>query len=256
VRDCVDGDVFASNSTEGKPLRPGEVVKLTSDYDDPPQGLAGWKVPTPRATVSPTKKFVNMTDPVLLVTPKAMDARHRALAEPAIGFTISDGHPDAIEHMRNAAAKAQPHWAVSDDVLGNRTEEDKMFSIVRKALLAGVIATMVLIGLGFLISTLEQLQERRRLLSALSAFGTRKRTMTASVMWQTAIPVAIGLALSTTIGIGLGAALMKMTDLKVSMDWANIGTILGLGAAMVLGVTILSMPLLWRLMRPDGIRTE
>jgi hypothetical protein len=40
------------------------------------------------------------------------------------------------------------------------------------------------------------------------------------------------------------------------VDWGAVAALAGVGAAVVLGVTALSLPPLWRLMRPDGLRTE
>jgi hypothetical protein len=40
------------------------------------------------------------------------------------------------------------------------------------------------------------------------------------------------------------------------VDWASVLSMTGIGAAVVLTVTVLSLPPLLRLMRPDGLRTE
>jgi ABC-type antimicrobial peptide transport system permease subunit len=100
------------------------------------------------------------------------------------------------------------------------------------------------------------LRERRKLLSSLIAFGTRRRTLCLSVLWQTAIPIGLGLALATALGVTLGTALLKMTDKPVSVDWASVLSMTGTATAVVLLVTVLSLPPLLRLMRPDGLRTE
>ncbi|GGR86937.1 hypothetical protein GCM10010269_27600 [Streptomyces humidus] len=46
--------------------------------------------------------------------------------------------------------------------------------------------------MSLLVSRLEQLRERRRLLSSLIAFGTRRRTLPLSVLRQTTIPIGLG----------------------------------------------------------------
>ncbi|WP_315891433.1 hypothetical protein [Streptomyces sp. P9(2023)] len=43
---------------------------------------------------------------------------------------------------------------------------------------------------------------------------------------------------------------------KQVVDWWVILPVTGVGAAMVVAVTLLSLPPLWRLMRSDGLRTE
>jgi hypothetical protein len=50
--------------------------------------------------------------------------------------------------------------------------------------------------------------------------------------------------------------LLKMTRTPVTMDWASVLTMTGVGAAVVGVVTLLSLPPLLRMMRPDGLRTE
>ncbi|CAM5285992.1 membrane protein [Streptomyces purpurascens] len=47
-----------------------------------------------------------------------------------------------------------------------------------------------------------------------------------------------------------------MTDTSVRVDWPSVLSMTGIGAGVVLVVTLLSLPPLWKLMRPDGLRTE
>jgi hypothetical protein len=58
------------------------------------------------------------------------------------------------------------------------------------------------------------------------------------------------------VGVTLGAVLLKMTRTPVTMDWASVLTMTGVGAAVVGMVTLLSLPPLLRMMRPAGLRTE
>jgi predicted lysophospholipase L1 biosynthesis ABC-type transport system permease subunit len=120
----------------------------------------------------------------------------------------------------------------------------------------GAACVLALIGASLLVSQLEQLRERKKLLSALVAFGTRRRTLSLSVLWQTAIPVTLGLLLASVVGLTLGAVLLRMTDTTIRVDWPSVLSMTGVGAAVVIVVTVLSLPPLLRLMRPDGLRTE
>ena len=47
-----------------------------------------------------------------------------------------------------------------------------------------------------------------------------------------------------------------MTNTSVRVDWSSVLSMTGVGAGVVLVVTLLSLPPLLRLMRPDGLRTE
>ncbi|GFE14636.1 hypothetical protein Sgleb_26830 [Streptomyces glebosus] len=67
--------------------------------------------------------------------------------------------------------------------------------------------------------------------------------------------MALGLALAVVGGCGLGLILLRLVG-ESSPDWSVIWPMAGAGAALVVLVTLLSLPALWRLMRPEGLRTE
>jgi ABC-type antimicrobial peptide transport system permease subunit len=161
--------------------------------------------------------------------------------------------PDVYDHVRNVAGAISPTMHV-DVLQANR--EASQFTNIRRGLFIGLVVTLLLIGVSLLVSTLEQLQERRRLLAVLVAFGTRRSTLGWSVLWQTAVPVLLGLGLAVVVGGGLGAVLLAMVSEPVRFDWLSVAGIAGTGAAVVVLVTALSLPALWRLMRPEALRTE
>jgi len=161
--------------------------------------------------------------------------------------------PDASDYARNAAARLDP---LSYVYTLAASEQAKQFRSIRTGLFVGATCVLLLIGASLLVSQLEQLRERKKLLSSLVAFGTRRRTLSLSVLWQTAIPIALGLLLASVVGLTLGAVLLKMVDVTVTVDWASVLSMTAIGAGVVLAVTLLSLPPLLRLMRPDGLRTE
>lgn len=160
--------------------------------------------------------------------------------------------PDAAEYVRNTAARIDPQIRV---ITLQNLERDKQYDSVRTGLLVASTATLALIAASMLVTTLEQLRERRRLLSVLVAFGTRRAILGWSVLWQTAVPVVLGLALALAGGAGLGLALLSMAG-KTTFDWSVVWPMAAAGAGLVLLVTLFSLPPLWRMMRPDGLRTE
>jgi len=117
-------------------------------------------------------------------------------------------------------------------------------------------AVLLLIGASLLVSMVEQLAERRRLLAMLVAVGTRRSVLGWSVLWQAAIPVLLGLALALGVGLSLGVILLAMVNSGFSIDWVGILGIVGIAGLVVLLVTALAMPVLYRLMRTTGLRTE
>jgi predicted lysophospholipase L1 biosynthesis ABC-type transport system permease subunit len=198
------------------------------------------------------------TDPIgnqnagVLVTPSVVDARKLPNATTDVMMRLDRSDPDALERVRNTAAHIDPGMFLQTLAV---TSTDRHFTAIRRGLFIGAVGTLVLIGASMIVAILEQLRERRRLLSVLVAFGTRRTTLGWSVLWQTAIPVVLGLALSVVGGLGLGEVMLKLVDGKVQ-DWLAFLPIVGAGAAVIALVTLASMPALWRMMRPDGLRTE
>jgi hypothetical protein len=254
---CRDGDVFvlegADYDTEGPALaRPGSML-----YFDPPSGdestPIAWAVP------KDIKRARSIVDPTgtrrggVLLTPSALP-REAATAVPGqLYLRLDESVPDAREHVRNTAADIDPF---AEPMTWVSSKQNNRFTAIRSGLFVGATCVLLLIGASLLVSQLEQLRERRKLLSSLVAFGTRRRTLSLSVLWQTAVPIALGLALACAVGLTLGTVLLKMTDTAVRVDWMSVLAMTGMGAAVVLAVTLLSLPPLLRLMRPDGLRTE
>ncbi|WP_030623138.1 FtsX-like permease family protein [Streptomyces sclerotialus] len=259
---CRDGDVFivhdgtgmVDDSYIGETARPGAQVifNLNGETERPDGPPRLWTIPETARTVESRKDPAGDTAFGIFATPSAVDtglldspvARAMVKTDPRV--------PDAAEYVRNTAARIDPLISVSalQDV-----ERDKNYASVRTGLLTGSAATIVLIAASMLVTMVEQLRERRRLLSVLVAFGTRRATLGWSVLWQTALPVGLGLALAVAGGSGLGVALLRLVG-KSGPDWSVLWPPVATGAALVLVVTLAGLPPLWRMMRPDGLRTE
>lgn len=252
---CRDGEVFLTGA-RGHTLTPGATLDLNPpDTPGDPVRPHPWKVPTAArdARLRDPGRAPDRVRYDLLATPAAVDVgRFRfPIAEYQVDF--DRGTPDAVEHLRNTAARIDPTMAELSSV---DNPHDAQYSSVRNGLFAGAVITLLLIGSGLIISTVEQLHERRRVLSTLDAYGTRRSTLGWSVLWQTALPVALGLSLALGCGLALGALLLTMIDTTVTVDVPVVAGMTGIGGGVILFVTALSLPPLWRLMRPDGLRTE
>ncbi|MGW2782021.1 ABC transporter permease [Streptomyces populi] len=256
---CREGDVFALRG---------------SDYDDNMQKLAGfrtlfldpadgeedtestpvaWTVPRGLKQAQTRLDMTGVKRGGFLVTPAALPAKGAATVRGHVFLGLDPSVPDAQEYVRNTTARIDP---LAQPMTWSATVESGRFTSIRTGLFVGAACVLALIGVSLLVSQLEQLRERRKLLSALVAFGTRRRTLSMSVLWQTAIPIALGLGLAAVVGLTLGTVLLKMTGTSVSVDWVSVLSMTGVGAGVVLLVTLLSLPPLVRLMRPDGLRTE
>ncbi|MFI5570677.1 ABC transporter permease [Streptomyces sp. NPDC051740] len=255
---CADGDVFAVRGgeydTDTPSLsRPGQKLYLEKSVGTGGSEDAVWTLP------EGLKRADSIEDPTgtrrggFLMTPAAVPADMADAVTGQLYLSVDDSVPYADEYIRNTAAAVDP---LAHPMVWNSVERSDRYESIRTGLFVGAAAVLALIGASLLVSQLEQLRERRKLLSALIAFGTRRRTLSLSVLWQTSIPIGLGLLLASVVGIALGTVLLKMTSTPVGVDWPSVLRMTGMGAGVVLVVTLLSLPPLLRMMRPDGLRTE
>ncbi|WP_372459840.1 FtsX-like permease family protein [Streptomyces anatolicus] len=257
---CEDGDTFVVH-TGNKRLnkwvdataRPGKQLDLNPvSWDEPGHRHVLWTLPADSRTVRARPDPGGELHDGVYATPGAVDRTKLVDASTTAMIQVDPDEPDAEEYIRNTAARVDPFL----DVMTLRAvERDKQYATIHTGIQAGAMATMMLIAASMLVSMLEQLRERKRLLAALTAFGTRRGSMAWSVLWQTAIPVAIGLALAVAGGLGLGYVMVRMIQKSVT-DWWMFVPLTVAGAVLVAVVTLLSLPPLWRMMRPEGLRTE
>ncbi|MFJ8295811.1 FtsX-like permease family protein [Streptomyces sp. NPDC094447] len=266
---CKDGDVFVllAHGAQGSPddsfvtraARPGAAVALRDPHPHPSEPKrAGdgpppqWRIPAGARLVDSRPDPTGMYQYGVLATPSAIDVTRLDRPDAQAMVRLDPAVPDAADHVRNTAEEIDPTSWVRTLA---ETERDAAFGSVRTGILVGSTLTMLLVAASLLVATLEQLRDRRRLLSSLVAFGTRRSTLGWSVLWQTAVPIAVGLVLSVLGGTGLGVVLLGMGGQQVQ-DWWAFLPVVGIGLGLIAAVTLLSMPVLWRLMRADGLRTE
>jgi hypothetical protein len=256
---CADGDVF--NAVGGEfdretTAKPGSTLYLdpTNGGPDQPRGAEiPWTVPAGIKNVQARPDPMGTRRNGLLLTPGALAHTPKVPTRSSVYVSTAPGDSLAKERVLNVAAAADPLTMAR---ALSSVQTSARFAGVRRGLYIGAAAVLMLIGASLLVSMLEQLRERRKLLSSLVAFGTRRTTLSWSVLWQTALPVALGLGLAAVVGLGLGSVLLRMVGRSVTIDWVPAVSMVGIGAGVVALVTALSLPPLWRLMRPDGLRTE
>jgi hypothetical protein len=255
---CREGDAFVLPRPDFDPdsvtlLKPGRTLYFDPTYDPEKGKEIAWTLPGEVKTAQARKDSLRDDTYGLLVTPSALSEEVAPALAGSVYVRLDPSMPDAAERVRNTAAGIDP---LADVWNWRSTQTSNQYESIRTGLFVGAACVLLLIGASLLVSQLEQLRERKKLLSALVAFGTRRRTLTLSVLWQTAIPITLGLLLASVVGLALGAVLLKMTDVPVTVDWASVLSMTGIGAGIVLVVTALSLPPLLRLMRPEGLRTE
>jgi hypothetical protein len=171
----------------------------------------------------------------------------------AATVVLRAGDAGAVASVRDRAASLD---RLAQVVAASGGAEAHTLSDLRRALFAGAVVVLLMIGASLLVAAGEGLRERRRALAVLAAFGTRRATIAWSMFWQAAIPVAGGLLLAVAVGIALGAMLSAVVDLSPHFDWGAIGLMLAAGAAVIVMVTALTLPTLTKMMRPEALRVE
>jgi hypothetical protein len=258
---CTDGDVFLLPPSEATNYGPvpekGSVVTFDAwpGETTPPSGT--WTVPATARAASPRVDPLGVRAAGVLATPAAVpDALLAARTRTTTSYVhLSHADPDAVERLRNAVWRIDPADLPSVSAVTLTVTADR-FASMRTALFAGATVTLVLIGVSLLVTVLEQLRERRRVLAGLVAFGTRPSTLAWSILWQTAVPVALGMALAVGAGLAVGSILLKIVNSPITIAWGDVGLFAGVAAVVVLLVTAASTPALWRLMRAEGLHTE
>ncbi|MEV5242336.1 ABC transporter permease [Streptomyces cinnamoneus] len=257
VGSCKEGDAFVVTGAPGaspEGPRPGTELSLSRGGS---QEKVRWTVPASARVVAPQDPRSigrGMGGEGVLVTPSAIDVRGVPDASANVALRLDPSSPDAVERVRNVAAGIDPGMYVFTPGFVSQ-EEDTDFWVLLRALPAGAGLTLALIGASLLLATYEQLRERKRLLATLSAFGTRRSTVAWSVVWQTAVPVVLGMVLAVATGIGLGLVMLRAMSRGVR-DWFAFVPVVGWGLGVIALVTVATLPVLWRMMRPEGLRAE
>ncbi|MFC3499493.1 FtsX-like permease family protein [Micromonospora krabiensis] len=251
---CADGDVFHAVDAQS-PEQTAPSVSAGGELDVGREGAPDavrWRLPATLPTVAVRDDPGGGRASAVLATPGAVDLPALRGLEATVFLNLDTGS-DSIEQARNAAAGVD---------LGARVQtlqafqESERFGQIRRGLYVGVTATLLLLGASLLVGILDQLRERRRTFAALVAFGTRRRVLGWSVLWQTAVPVLLGLGLALALGTALGATLLAMVGEPVRLVWADVVGMCALAAGVVLLVTGASLPVLWRMLRFGHLRTE
>ncbi|MEV6595503.1 FtsX-like permease family protein [Actinoplanes sp. NPDC051346] len=235
---CTDGDVYGIDLPEG-----------AGAYT---LGGTAWTAPAPTRRATAGDKAPRY-GPTLLITPSALAGAAIPTARTAYAVTLDTADPDAIERLRTTTVRLDPLAHVYEPGKGDVADAMRTS---RQALLAGTIALLLLIGASMVVTVAEQLHERRKVLAVLVAVGTRRRTLTGSVLAQAAVPVVIGMTVAVGFGSAIAAVLRAAVGAPIAVDWFGIGTTSGVAALVVLGATAATMPTLWRLTRPGNLRSE
>ncbi|GGP56660.1 ABC transporter permease [Saccharothrix coeruleofusca] len=251
--DCQDGDAFmvVNQAATGNPaVAPGTTVTAFSEDEEITKS---WTVPQYELVRA---EIVTRNTSGLFLTPAAVRGADLPPGRTQIMVELDQSKADAVEHVRNAVAPLT--WRTFVSFVGEIDMADRVvqFMSVRQALLAGSLITLLLAGASLLVLALEQVRERRRPLAVLAASGVPRGALGRSLLWQNAVPLLLALVVSTAVGTGLAALLLRVLDLPVALDWGGIGLLSVAAAGLGLVVTALTLPSLRRATGALGLRSE
>jgi hypothetical protein len=259
VAHCADGQGFLASSAAQPAPRPGDTWRLTAGTYGvgAAQSLGSFTVPS---------NLIPVTQPVARAPgPYVMDG---VVLTPALAtalppdrhaetWVLSDpSFPNATDQIAAAVAPLTWQAFVSSSASDFIKEGQSTAATIRAALLTGSVFTLFLAGISMLVLTLEQVRERRRPLAMLAAAGVPRAVLARSLLWQTAVPVVLGVVVAVGVGIAIAALVIRLAGQALRIDWPTIVTFAGVAVALVLLVTACSLPSLRTATRLAALRTE
>ncbi|MFD6097864.1 FtsX-like permease family protein [Nocardiopsis flavescens] len=190
---------------------------------------------------------------VVLATPEAAAVPGEIAARSTIWIRADHTVPGMEEGVRHTVAALDPTSRANFPIT---TLVNPGILDIRDALVAGALACLTVIAAGLVVGTVEQVRGRRRVHAVLTAFGARRSTLVASVVWQTTLPVFLGIVLATAVGTALGTLIQGVAGLPVRFVPVETLVIAGAGVGVAALTTLFAIPALLRTMRPEGLRSE
>ncbi|SFW77216.1 FtsX-like permease family protein [Amycolatopsis australiensis] len=256
IGDCSDGDVFSLASDSGGAAPAGKLQLQGYSRGREVNGPE-WTVPAGVKVVPAAYAGTAMGDS-LLVTPGALGGL--ALPDSSVAVYVS-GTGDVQALTDNVARAVSPlAWNASagktDYLEDFRARDRQLVESFRAVLITASLFVLAVAAMSLLMLSIEQISERRRPLAALSAAGVPIGVLARGALWQTGIPVVVGVVLAVAAGLGLTAPILRLADRPMIVDVPVLLALAGATVAAVLLVTGLTMPLLRQVTRLDTLRSE
>jgi len=258
VAGCRDGDVFAPDGSAFPPGTTLTAIRAPMADNGSPTVYGRWTVPAGVTQIRYQAGVSTFESGSLLITPGALaGVRLPPALDTNTEVRVDPNLADGAEHIRNALAAYPLRVFVesfNDPV--TLSVDQRTFLAIRNGLLVGSLFTLLLAGVSLLVLALEQVRERRRSLSMQSASGVSRAVLARSLLWQTAVPVGIGVVAAVATGIGLAWLVLRMTSTRMVLDWSDVGVFCGSAVLLVLLVTTATLPALRNATRLSALRTE
>jgi FtsX-like permease family protein len=265
VSSCTDGDVFLTRDEYSSPPKAGAALewreyqnKSNEDWDPANYVVTGeWTVPADAKVID---RAANTTVySTVIITPGAVDPASVPEDESTTVYAMVDKNltGDQLEGIRNSIADHRMEtYLYSYNTGPDLSRDQETFVAIRTALYAGSIFTLMLAGVSLLVLALEQIRERRRTLAMLTASGVPRGVLARSLLWQVALPIALGTVVALATGLGLAALVMRLTEDPMVVDWGGVALLSTGAIALSLLVSAMTMPFLRNATRLTALRTE
>ncbi|MGW4399345.1 FtsX-like permease family protein [Amycolatopsis nivea] len=256
IGDCADGDAFYVAGSSAQPAPKGE-YRLTSYRNGHQEQGPAWTVPE-NVRVVPASNTAKAAASELLVTPGAFGDVKLPVERTEL-FVAGTGGVDAL--IDQVATAVRPlAWKAEvgkTDFMSDYSGRDqRMVASFRAVLLTASLFVLAVAAMSLLMLSIEQISERRRPLAALSAAGVPIGVLARGSLWQTAVPVVVGVVLAVGAGLGLTAPILRLAKMPMMVDGGVLAGLAGAAVAAVLLVTALTLPLLRQVTRLDTLRSE
>jgi hypothetical protein len=256
IGDCSDGDVFYVASA-GRDAAPAGKLQLQGYSRRGEVNGPEWTVPG-KVRVVQQGGTASVPGDSLLVTLGALGGL--ALPDSTVAVYVS-GTGDVQALTDNIARVVNPlAWNASvgkSDYLADfRARDRQLVESFRAVLITASLFVLAVAAMSLLMLSIEQISERRRPLAALSAAGVPIGVLARGALWQTGIPVVVGVVLAVAAGLGLTAPILRLANRAMIIDVPVLLALAGATVAAVLLVTGLTMPLLRQVTRLDTLRSE
>lgn len=265
VKQCTDGDVFLASGQHSSTPAQGTEIEWR---EFPPRGVGNgnpddytvtgtWTIPaTAKKVTRPENTTVYAT---ILITPGAIDPAivQKETSAIVVANVTTNLTSDQLEGIHNAVADYRIEASVFSNNTGpDLTSDQKTYVSIRTALYAGSIFTLLLAGVSLLVLALEHIRERRRPLAVLAASGVPRSVLARSLLWQVALPIALGTAVALATGVGLAALVTQLTNETLTIDWSGVAFLSAGAITLSLLISALTMPFLRNATRLTTLRTE
>jgi ABC-type antimicrobial peptide transport system permease subunit len=157
-----------------------------------------------------------------------------------------------VEYVRNALVPfgwTAYAFANTNSVVGT-------YLLIARVLMIGSVITLLMAAASLLVVALEQIRERRRALAVLTANGVQRFVLARSLLWQTAVPIAVAVVVALVSGLVLAGLLLYVTKQPIAFDWSSIALFVGTAIVAVLVSTGCTLPSLWRAASAEGLHGE